>query len=125
MTLGPFLGVFFFFFFFFLGGRYASIEEESPYSSIEDPNHGSYIYSIAGDEVKSLAGAAAEKGKVLLDNDGDEDEDACVTKLNSHLKPPLPHCLTCTTASPAPPASPASLLHLHHLHHLPHLHRRF
>eukprot|EP00729_Bicosta_minor_P001859 gene1859-24457_t len=55
---------------------YASIEEESPYSSIEDPNHGSYIYSIAGDEVKSLAGAAAEKGKVLLDNDGDEDEDA-------------------------------------------------
>lgn len=58
---------------------YASIEEESPYSSIEDPNHGSYVYSIAGDSVKSLTGSDASKGRLSLDNEGDEDESAyCV-----------------------------------------------
>lgn len=54
---------------------YASIDE-SPYSSIEDPNHGSFIYSIAGDSVQSLTGEAAAKGRVSLANEGDEDEDA-------------------------------------------------
>ena len=40
---------------------------------------GSYVYSIAGDSVKSLTGSDASKGRLSLDNEGDEDESAyCV-----------------------------------------------